>query len=134
MVLRTNEGNIIFLIVASETWEVGQAAEGGDAREDRIGLDSSQHAIPPTDQEIYLSAAVSRDGVVPQALVRPCNWCLIVIGVGKDTNSKGRESKQRNQHRMSLATITISRTGISKMRPTKQRTNVKILKAEGNGR
>ena len=33
-VLRTYEGNVIFFVVASETWEVGQAAKGRDARED----------------------------------------------------------------------------------------------------
>ena len=39
----------------------------------------------------YLSASITRDavvGIVPQALVGPCNWLLIVINVGQHDGRK----------------------------------------------
>lgn len=102
--LRTDEGNVVLHIVAGKAWVVGDAAEGGDAREDRVGL-NQQSAFPilrlsPYQSFPYLSATITRQSVVPQALVWARNGFLImaVIAVGRHGGREGSNGSSKLEH------------------------------------
>lgn len=95
----TNESDIVLDISVAETGLVGQSAESGDAGEHRVGLDivstlaKWQFELGPD-----LSAAVTRQSVVSERLMRAGDRLLAVITVGGGDGRTAQESKRLRQH------------------------------------
>jgi len=76
----SKERDIVFDLVGREAGSVLQAAESADTREDRVRLGTT----------------VAWQSVVPEALVRPFDWSLVLVmavGVGRAHKSGGSEGE-----------------------------------------
>lgn len=96
--LHTDEGNVIFHIVARETRVVFNTSKGRNPRENGVCLQKGQLGTQATLQlwRLYLRPAVTGQGIVPQILKRAFNWLLVVVmvamchyGSGEAENSTG---------------------------------------------
>jgi hypothetical protein len=89
----TNKCNIIADVLLGETLRIRQAAEGRDAREDRVSLHSVSGAPGVVRRAAAdLCAAVARQSVVPQRLMRARDRFLggvIAVGRGRGSPEQG---------------------------------------------
>jgi len=98
IVRSSKERDIVFDLVGREAGSVLQAAESADTREDRVRLGVSTKSIM-IDLEgdcKYLGTTVAWQSVVPEALVRPFDWSLVLVmavGVGRAHKSGGSEGE-----------------------------------------
>ena len=94
----SEERNVVFDLVGCEAGCVLEAAEGADAREDRVrlGLSTKCTMIDHGGDCQYLSTTVTWQCVVPEALVRSFDRSLVIVmtvGVGRAHESGGGEGK-----------------------------------------
>lgn len=94
----SEERNVVFDLVGCEAGCVLEAAERADAREDRVrlGLSAKRIMVDLGGDCKYLSTTVTRQSVVPEALVRSFDRSLVIVmtvGVGRAHKSSGGEGE-----------------------------------------
>jgi hypothetical protein len=94
----SEERNVVFDLVGCEAGCVLEAAERADAREDRVrlGLSAKRIMVDLGGDCRYLSTTVTRQSVVPEALVRSFDRSLVIVmtvGVGRAHKSSGGEGE-----------------------------------------
>jgi hypothetical protein len=105
----TNERNIVLDILTLQARPVANAAKSGNAREDRVGLSTLANELLHAAPQTYLSASISRQGIVPELFIRSSKRFLInpMSRMSKRTRCQ-RSHEQRNMSHLDAETTEIS--------------------------